>query len=112
MTFKAVTCSRNFPVRVNFPIFTQKGIFHLIRNCSYFLFFFPIFAPWFFGFCEFHLHFFVLLRTQACPHRKQILARDARGQVGEVLGAVVDSVLVAEAEAHACGGGVAGGGGV
>ena len=57
------------------------------------------------------IYIFRLLRTQACPHRKQVLARDARGQVGEVLGAVVDSVLVAEAEAHTCGGGVAGGGG-
>lgn len=100
MTFRAVTCSRNFPVRVNFPVFTQKA-FQIIRNCS----FLSVFPYDLFSFR------FSSIRTQACPHRKQVLARDARGQVSEVLGAVVDSVLVAEAEAHPRGGGVAGTGG-
>ena len=51
------------------------------------------------------------VRTQACPNRKQVLARDACREVGEVLGAVVDPVLVPEAEAHACVCLVRGGGG-
>lgn len=116
MTFKAVTCSRNFPVRVNLPISTRREIFTSLETVL-FLFFSFLFLPSSsicgFVFFEFRTFFSSrTIRTQACPHRKQVLARDARGQVGEVLGAVVDSVSVAEAETHACSRGVAGGGGV
>ena len=39
--------------------------------------------------------------TQASPHRKQTLPRDAGGQIREILGAVVDAALVPEPEDHA-----------
>lgn len=100
-----------FPRPCELAYINPKEDFHIIRNRSFLSFPLLPFAVSFFFF-ESHTFFSSrTVRTQACPHRKQVLARDARGQVGEVLGAVVDSVLVAEAETHACSRGVAGGGG-
>lgn len=99
-----------FPRPCELAYINPKEDFHIIRNRSFLSFPLLPFAVSFFF--KFHTFFSSrTVRTQACPHRKQVLARDARGQVGEVLGAVVDSVLVAEAETHACSRGVAGGGG-
>ena len=92
--------SRNFPVFVNLP--KTRGRWISQKQIPSFTYSFSSISH-------------PCVRTQACPNRKQVLARDARREVGEVLGAVVDAVLVPEAEAHACvclvrGGG--GGGGV
>lgn len=79
-----MTCNRNLPVLVNLP--TPKGK-KTIRKA--------FLAPN--GLAIDSQSKF----TQASPDGQQILPRDTRGQIGEVLGAVVDAVLVAKPEAHA-----------